>query len=194
MLQTTIFYNDYDNILGRATLAGGTDGSGDLFNGGAVEVRGLELSADYEPVPVRSLRFPVRMAYTYTDARFGTSFESSFAEWGEVEEGDRLPYLPTHQLSAAASAATDRWSLGLSASAASAMRTVAGTGSHPDGTGTDAHFVVNASVEYRATPQATLHGGVQNIFDRRYIVARRPAGARPGLPRTVAIGVRVELN
>src|SRR5688572_7098877 len=34
--QLTGFYNDYTNILGRATLSSGESGTGELFNGGAV--------------------------------------------------------------------------------------------------------------------------------------------------------------
>jgi Fe(3+) dicitrate transport protein len=194
MLQATAFYNDYRNILGRATLSSGESGTGDLFNGGDVDVKGVELSAEYDPFTLGGVRFPVRLAYTYTDARFGNAFESDFDEWGDVKEGDRLPYLPVHQASAGVRAASDRWSAGLSVTGATAMRTEAGSGPLPPGTGTDAHVVLGASGEYRATEQATLYAGVQNLLDERYIVARRPAGARPGLPRTIAIGLRMQVR
>jgi Fe(3+) dicitrate transport protein len=36
-----------------------------------------------------------------------------------------------------------------------------------------------------------VFAGIQNITDERYVVARRPAGARPGLPRSIAVGVRL---
>ena len=33
---------------------------------------------------------------------------------------------------------------------------------------------------------------VRNLLDARYVASRRPAGLRPGLPRTVLIGIRAE--
>lgn len=189
--QLTAFYNDYRNILGRATLSSGETGTGDLFNGGAVDVKGIEASLDYEPAPVRGLRLPVHLAYTWTDARFGSSFESGFDSWGEVEKGDRLPYLATHQVSMDARLAADLWSVGISAVGATRMRTVAGQGAIPEGSGTDSYVVLNATAEAAFTPVARVYAGLQNLTDRRYITARRPAGVRPGLPRTVVIGVRL---
>jgi len=37
----------------------------------------------------------------------------------------------------------------------------------------------------------TLFIGIQNLSDQRYSVGRRPAGLRPGLPRTMVAGLRV---
>ena len=34
---------------------------------------------------------------------------------------------------------------------------------------------------------------VDNLFDETYIAARRPAGARPGLPRTAFLGFNYRL-
>ena len=34
---------------------------------------------------------------------------------------------------------------------------------------------------------------VDNLLDEVYVAARRPSGARPGLPRTIYVGVQVEL-
>ena len=34
---------------------------------------------------------------------------------------------------------------------------------------------------------------VQNISDEAYIVARRPAGVRPGLPRTFVAGLKFDI-
>ena len=42
------FYNDYDNLLGNDTLSTGGQGTGDQFNGGEVEVNGIEASFGIE--------------------------------------------------------------------------------------------------------------------------------------------------
>jgi Fe(3+) dicitrate transport protein len=190
------FYNDYSNILGRATLASGTDGSNELFNGGAVVAKGIEASAEYDVAHGRGwgLRVPLRGAYTWTDARFQTAFESGFDEWGTVEVSDALPYLPKHQGSASIGVVAPRWRADLAAVASAAMRTRAGQGALEPGHSTDAFTVLNLSGEFGVTDWSRVFFGVQNLTDSRYVVARRPYGARPGLPQTVTLGVKATLQ
>lgn len=194
--QVTGFYNDYTNILGRATLSSGTTGTGELFNGGAVVVKGIELSGEVDVAARRGwgVRVPVRTAYTFTDGSFASSFESSFAEWGTVTQGDELPYLPRHQLFAGAAMVGPRWRAEAGLSAASAMRTRAGSGPLEPGFATDRYAVLNLSGEFAVAARTRLFAGVQNVTDASYIVARRPAGARPGLPRTLNAGLSVTLR
>lgn len=191
--QVVAFFNDYENILGRATLAGGDPtGSGDLFNGGAVTVSGLEVALDADLAPAEAgWQVPARLAYTFTQAEFETSFESGFGPWGTVEAGDELPYLPKHQLYASLGLDRGPLELRLAASHVDAMRTGAGSGPIPSGEGTDAFTVWNASAEFRLTPWSAVFAGVQNLTDAVYVVARQPAGARPGLPRTLLAGIRL---
>lgn len=186
------FFNAYESILGQATLAVGETGSGELFNGGGAEVRGIELSLAGDPGLGRARRvtLPLRLAYTYTHTEFETSFTSAFEPWGTVEAGDELPYVPEHQLFASAGLAEGAWTVDLTATYVSAMRTVAGRGSIPPGEGTDEVLLVGLSGEHALTPWSRVFVGVQNLFDQEYVAARRPAGARPGLPRTFAAGVR----
>ena len=193
-IQAVAFYNDYRNILGRATLATGDPvGAGELFNGGEVEVSGLELALDYDlAVPAAvGVHLPVRLAYTYTTAEFGTSFESDFEPWATVQAGDELPYLPEHQLNLGLGMEAGRWALRLAATHVDEMRTEAGSGPIPAASGTDAFTVWNAIGELRLRTGSTLFVGVQNLTDESYVVARRPAGARPGLPRTLLAGIRL---
>ena len=193
-LQAVGFYNDYRNILGRATLAtGDATGAGELFNGGEVGVSGLELALRYDMAESADLaiRLPVHLAYTYTSAEFETGFESEFEPWGTVEAGDELPYVPAHQLYLGFGVEAGPWSLRLATSHLDEMRTEAGSGPIPAGSGTDAFTVWNASGELRLRTGSTLFVGVQNLTDESYVVARRPAGARPGLPRTLLAGIRL---
>jgi Fe(3+) dicitrate transport protein len=195
-VQVAGFYNDYSNILGKATLASGESGTGELFNGGSVLVQGLEASAEYDAAQGRGwgVRVPVRAAYTYTDGKFRSAFQSTFGEWGNVEEGDELPYLPKHQASASAGLEAPRWRAELSAVNSAAMRTRAGSGALETDFSTDAFTVLNVAAEYGVTPWSRLFASVQNVTDASYVVARRPAGARPGLPRTFTLGVRATLR
>jgi Fe(3+) dicitrate transport protein len=190
----TAFFSDYSNILGRATLATGESGSGDLFNGGRVEVFGVEAAVDLELSRYLEFpfRLPVRAAYTFNRGTFLTSFQSQFDPWGEVSGGDRLPYLPEHLFSGRVGVEDAAWKAALSWTGAGAMRTEAGRGPIPDGTGADRFIVFTLSGEVSVGSRTAVYGAVQNLADREYIVSRRPAGARPGLPRTLSLGIRID--
>jgi len=188
------FFNDYSNLLGTCTASSGGDCTvGDQFQGGEVEVKGVEagLSRRFTPEDTADLTFPVRLAYTYTDARFRNSFASGFKEWGTVETGDELPYLPQHQLAAAVGVETGPWRLDLAAKYQGEMRTVAGQGSIPESERIAAHTVVDLGGEYQLTEQGKLFFAVENLLDKTYAVARRPAGLRPGKPRAVMAGLKL---
>jgi Fe(3+) dicitrate transport protein len=186
------FFNDYRNVLGRSTLSNSEDGTGDIFNGGEVDVIGVELSAEYDPLAAASsLSLPIRLTYTFTDAEFRTAFESDFDPWGTVEIGDKLPYIAPHQLQLRAGLAQERWSASVDLRWQAAMRTAAGQGVMPAGDGTDAYAVMGFMGEFTMTPWASIFLSGENLADAEYVVARRPAGPRPGLPRTISVGVRV---
>ena len=135
---------------------------------------------------------PLRLAYTYTRASFLTGFDSDYGAWGTVEVGDRMPYLPLHQVSGSIGYDRRTWRLSIGMNASGAMRTQAGSGPIPAGQGTDAFVVFNASGAVQVGQRGTLFAGVQNFTNQIHGVARRPAGLRPGLPRTFVAGFRIE--
>lgn len=192
-VQATGFLSEYSNILGRATLANSADGSGDAFNGGEVGVLGVETSADYDLTWGRhwAYRLPLRIAYTYTRAEFESAFESDFDPWGTVEAGDRLPYLAEHQWFGSLGIQSPAWGVSVSAVASSAMRTEAGKGPIVGERATDSFLVFNVSGEYELPGLGTFYAALQNATNTSYGVARRPAGLRPGLPRTLLAGFKV---
>jgi Fe(3+) dicitrate transport protein len=73
----------------------------------------------------------------------------------------------------------------------SPMRTAAGQGVIPAGGGTDGYVVVGLTGEYAVTRWGSIFVSGENLTDSRYVVARRPAGPRPGLPRTFSLGIRL---
>ena len=190
------FFNDYDNLLGRDTLSSGGSGSGLLFNGGKARIYGLESSFSYDLQRLwhPNLSLPVRFAYTFTRAEFRSSFASDFEPWGNVVSGDDLPYVPHHQLYAGIGFGRSNWNVNFDSNYVAAMRSRAGSGPIPRIFSTDARWVLDVTAEYGLTERARLFVAVQNLADNEYVVARQPAGARPGLPRTITGGLRFNLG
>jgi Fe(3+) dicitrate transport protein len=187
------FFNDYSNLVGTCTeSSGGNCDIGAQFDGGKVRMHGLELAAARELRLSDRLGMPLRVSYTYTSAEFRNSFVSGFSEWGNVNKGDELPYLPPHQLQLGTGLAGARWDLSLSAVYVDAMRVVAGQGSVPANERTDEHWVVDIAGSYSATANLSLFARLENAFDETYVAARRPAGLRPGRPRTGLVGLVVK--
>ena len=186
------FFNRYGNLLGSDLSAVGGEGSGRQFNGGGANVAGLEAAVSYH-IRRPGLTIPASATYTLTLAEFKNDYESEYKPWGTVQAGDELPYLPRHQLVLSVGWDRARWGLALSGRYVSPMRTEAGKGPMPLTERTDASLVFDLSSEFRVAHQVSLYVKAANLTDQIFVVARRPAGVRPGLPRTVSAGVRLDL-
>lgn len=184
-----LFYTNYTNLQGADLAAAGGGGSTDLFNGGAAVTYGIELQAGWDVLPqASSWHLPLTMAYTYTHGQFLSSFNSEFEGWNTVQSGDELPYLAPHQLQLGASLEHRLVQINLQGRYASAMRTVAGAGELQELLSTDEVMTLDASVRYRLSPAANVMFRVANLTDATYVVARRPAGMRPAMPRSFVLG------
>ena len=195
--QITLFHSEHQNLLGADLTASGGTGSGDLFNGGSSRAQGIEVEAVGDVLELTGAsaffaddihHFPVRVSYTYTQAVFTQAFESEFDPWGVVEEGDALPYLAPHQFSVAASWEAPRWSYDLNLRGMSAMRTSASQGELNPSQSTDAMAVLDAGIRFQAQAHLEWFAGVTNVLNDTYVVARRPYGLRPGMPRAFRAG------
>lgn len=189
------FLTDYDNLLGADTLSSGGLGTGALFNGGEATVWGVEatLQNDFaETFGVSSLRLPFQAAYTYTSAEFDSSFDSDF--FGDVVDGDPIPYIPENQLFVSIGAEAGQFGTYLAMHFNDAMPTAGGTSGSSQPTDTDSYTVFDLGANYQIKEDLKLFIEFQNLFDEEYVVARRPAGARPGLDRTFFAGLQLELG
>lgn len=191
-LELVTFFNNYSNLLGTDLAAGGGGGSTDQFNAGEVQVFGVELgmaanlmSADSE------LQIPLHLNYTFTSAEFQNSFESGYDPWGSVQKGDDMPYLPRHQFNIGVDAIYDELSVNVSGYGTSKMRTIAGSENLDIVPNTDSYFLVDISASYQITSTTQFVLDIRNITDRTYLVSRRPAGLRPGLPRMIQAGIKL---
>lgn len=189
------FLNDYDNLVGECTAStGGGCTIGDSFDGGEVQVRGLEAVALYDLGAANdwALNVPLRLAYTWTDSEFQTSFDSNYGAWGDVQKGDQLPNMPKHQLSVSAGVVGTRFGVHATANYVGETRAVAGSGSIPTSEKVDARTIIDLSANYRLTKHAKLFAEVQNLTDKTYVAAIRPAGVRVGKPRTMMLGAQFD--
>ena len=190
--QLVAFHNTYDRLLGSDLNATGGSGTGDLFNGGSARTRGVECEAAVQLAEFSNgWVVPLRLTYTYTDARFTSDFESDFGPWSVVEAGDYLPYLAPHQGNAQVSIASDTWSTEFNFRYVAAMRTTAGALPMSAAEGTDEAMILDWVVRKSMRHGIQWHAGVNNVFDSVVVVARRPAGLRPGMPRLFRTGIRV---
>jgi Fe(3+) dicitrate transport protein len=191
--ESIYFVNDYDNLVGTVTESTGGGEIGDQYDGGKVSVKGLELSAAYE-WGAGQFRIPVDIEYTWThEAEFQSAFESGFDPWGTVEAGDELPYVPEHQLRASAGIVNQQWRFNLAANYIGTLRTRAGQGAFEPSESIDSRVVWDLVAAWSFTPKLSTYVKVDNLFDETYVAARRPAGVRPGLPRTLYLGLTYRL-
>ncbi|MGF1678628.1 MAG: TonB-dependent receptor family protein, partial [Candidatus Methylacidiphilales bacterium] len=201
----TTFYSD---LIVDSNAGGG--GGGVTENAGDVDVYGGELAIAYDHGLSQgwALKTPVRVAFTYTDARFSSGASSIGGGGGPVEsifsgaaEGNRVPYIPEYQITATAGLEYDRYSLSLIGTyVPETFATGSNTHSQvrPDGVldsrfgTTDSYFVMDLAASVQLVKWAKLLGGVKNITGDEYIVSRIPHGPRPGAPRLFYVGAEVE--
>lgn len=189
------FHNDYSNLVGTVTASTGGGGDiGDQFDGGKVVVNGVELQGGYTWRAGTGIDVPLELAYTWTaKAEFEQGFASDFEPWGDVMAGDSLPYIPEHQVQLQIGLDAGRWGAYLNAGYVAETRTRAGSGSIPDNESTDSFVVFDLAGKLRLTPRIDAFLRVDNVLDEEYIVARRPAGVRPGRDRAALIGLELAL-
>jgi Fe(3+) dicitrate transport protein len=184
------FYNNFSNLLGNDFAATGGTGSLDQFNAGAVRVSGLEFLVNYELLaPNQKIKMPFTFGYTFTRSIFQSSFGSEDGLWGEVQQGDALPYLSPHQWNATLGFNKKSIEFNLNARYASAFRTIAGKGAIPESSRIDANLVLDFNAKYALNKQLKLTCNVVNLLNETYAVSRVPAGLRPGHPFGIFGGI-----
>jgi Fe(3+) dicitrate transport protein len=186
------YLNDYVNLTGQCTISGGCDG--DLidlqFNGGKVWVYGLEAAVG------QAVRLPAQWGlqldgnYTLSESRFRTGFVSGFPQFGTVDIGDRLPYVPVHQGSASVAMVHPRFSLAVGATARSGMRDAAGQGPLTD-VDVPPLFLMDIAAHVQVSKWVEGYATVTNATNSRAQVSWRPFGARPVAPLQLQFGVKV---
>lgn len=195
--QTVLFYTDYKNLLGNDLAATGGNGSGTFYNGGAARTMGIELFATMNTLRLFKLKskfkMPITFSYTYTNAEFSSSFESDFESWGDVYEGYEFPYLAKHQVAGKLSLCFDKVEFYLNAKYNSTMRAQAGNDEISSVENIPGYLILDGVLKYHINEKICLNLNIQNLTNKAYVVALRPAGLRPGLPRIIQFGINANL-
>ncbi len=190
------FFSDYQNLLGTCTFSSGctSEQIGDEFDGGAAHAYGVESLISAAPVIARDLHLPLRVGYTFQRSTFQTTFASDNPQWGDIIEGDEIPYLPEHQLQVQAGVAGVAWEVALSGRYISAMRDIPGqAGDSKMSVWNAAATVLDLAASYALPRWGKLYLTVNNLLDEEHVTSRRPYGARPGVPRQLILGYKTQL-
>jgi Fe(3+) dicitrate transport protein len=188
-LEVIAFFNDYDNLQGVCTASSGSDCEiGDVFNGDAVKVPGVEFQLRNDLSRWAGYRLPLLFSYTWMNAKFESDIADS-EYFGDVRRGDAVPYVPDHQAFLSLGLEKGAWSAYISANYADSVCTLASCGAFET---TEASTVFDLGLHYRISPSLEIYSVLENLTAQLDIVSRQPYGARPSKDRTWAVGARLE--
>ncbi|HEY6879966.1 MAG TPA: TonB-dependent receptor, partial [Polyangiales bacterium] len=199
--ETVFFYNDYKNLTDICTESSGCTGAAPVngavdpgslnqqYNAGAVRTYGMEVFLEHE-IPINVWRVPVGVAYTWTKSFFESTFTSPDPIFGSVQRGYEMPYVPRNQVRLTAGVEHPRGSFNTNFTYVGREREIPGRGSLDDTIATDAQTLVDIAASAKIWGPLSLYANCFNLFDKQYIVARRPFGARPNAPRWVHVGIK----
>jgi Fe(3+) dicitrate transport protein len=188
------FFNDYQNLTDICTLSSGclTTNLDRQFDAGKARIYGIEAFAGHS-VGLGALKLPFSIAYTFTRAYFASSFRSQDPIYGQVEDGDEIPYVPRQQLNATLGAELECGGAYISFGYVSRMRELAGKGPLSGTLATDRQTWFDVGAQARIVGPLKIYANLRNALDERDIVSRRPYGARPNAPRWLQAGAKIEL-
>ena len=186
-LEVFYFQSDYSSLKAECKNSQGGDcDAGDIFDGGAVDVSGIEVSGS-KIYQVGSLDFPVGITYTSTDATFANSFDDDGEYWGVVSSGDEVPYVPSSSLAIVLGFVNDSGITGniRLVSNGSACSTAA-CGTYQN---IDSHNFIDTNLRKAVSENLDVYMIIENLLDSADVVARAPKdGARAQKPRTMKFG------
>ena len=206
-IQAVLFRSDYQNLLGSDNISGGGMGTGDLFNAGKALAQGFELSSRgyLECDQLKALKFPLQLNYTFTQAVFQETFINGGGDWGsgQITNGDFIPFITPHLLSVSAGVESHRWNMMVSANYVGKTRIKPGQDpmifaqsneNYASVTAIQAFTTIDCSINLHLNKRWGIYASIQNIANNKRIVANLPQGYRPLMPRSVVLGIKLNLN
>lgn len=205
--QVVGFWNEYENILGSDNMSSGGTGTGDLFNAGDAQIKGAELSLEYDVLykqgNLSEWRLPINVVYTYTDATFRDTFQNAGGDWGTglINAGDFIPFITPHTFTVSAGIEYRKFNATLIGRYIGDTRTKPGKGgvvkpgdnvAYNDVNTIAGYFVLDLSANYKFTRHVSAFTAINNITNNTGIVANLPQGYRPNMPFSIVLGLKAD--
>ena len=187
------FFSDYKNLIGRCRASDANCNVGEEFNGGQVEIGGVELNTQVQYSIGNKLDLNSQLSFTYTETAFQNSFLSDFSQWKLVQKGDELPYVPKYVGRWQVGVGNGDWSVDAAVKYQHEMREVPGVGDLIPGKQTESLATLDLSFLWVASEKIDYKLMIRNATNESAIVSHRPFGARPNLPRMVLGQIRYSL-
>ncbi len=187
------FFNDYANLTAQCTFSGGCSDAqvAQQFDAGRAWVYGVEALVAHTFLLPRQLSVPLELSYTRTEGQFRRRFDSTFSQWGSVNVGDGLPYVPRDQSSLQLSLAHPRFRVGAALRHRGAMLDAAAPWPADSRTDVPALTTLDVAVDVAVTDAVTAYAVGTNLTGAAPPVSWRPFGARPPAPLQVMVGIKV---
>ena len=187
------FFSDYKNLIGRCRASDANCNVGEEFNGGEVEIGGIELNTQMQYPLNDTIDFNSQVSFTYTETAFQNSFLSGFSQWNLVQKGDELPYLPQYAGRWQMGIGNGNWSVDAAVKYQHEMRELPGIGDLIPGKQTESLATLDLSFLWVASENIDYKLMIRNATNESAIVSHRPFGARPNLPRMILGQIRYSL-
>ena len=187
------FFSDYKNLIGRCRASDANCNVGEEFNGGQVEIGGVELNTQVQYSIGNKLDLNSQLSFTYTETAFQNSFLSDFSQWKLVQKGDELPYVPKYAGRWQVGVGNGDWSVDAAVKYQHEMREVPGVDDLIPGKQTESLATLDLSFLWVASEKIDYKLMIRNATNESAIVSHRPFGARPNLPRMVLGQIRYSL-
>lgn len=186
------FFSDYSNLLGNCTASAGCNVA-DIdrqFNAGQVWVYGLEARLSGTQPIGGGVDAVFEGSATLTNTEFQNDFLSFSPQFGDVQAGDFVPYVPRLQGGLTLGLSHRRIDVFASVTYIGEMLDQAAPWNDDAVLRTDEAFILDLSTAYRPSDFDTVYVKLNNALDERYIASYRPFGARPGRPLQFQAGYR----
>lgn len=201
VFEATGFLLDFSNQIVPPSLSAGSAAQAALANQGRTRHTGVEsaVEVDIGELLRRPFTLQVHAQHTYVRSR-QTADRFLVDPAGDTVNvrGYRLPYAPEHMLAFGVKFDDPR-GFGLQFDGTHVASQYADLfeteEASADGTNglIPAYTVFDAGASLRVPGTALeVVATVKNVFDRKYIASRRPQGIKPGLPRLLQVGLRLE--
>ena len=106
--------------------------------------------------------------------------------------GYKIPYISKHQFNLVFNIKNNNLSFDANYSFKSDVRTKPGIEMNNTKELIKGFGVINTALNYNVNKNISFHLAAKNITNKVYSVSRRPAGLRPGLPRTFTAGIKCD--